>query len=486
MKGFQFKVMMPKDIVGVLTMIGVHPVTPEQIDRPTGEFALSIYQHLAEFAYDMDCQQIRAAQLPGTQFQEIYEDAMDVLTIFKLSKQLALINNVEDFNFKDLWEPNSKRFRALLSGIINFCRYKQNRIGIIHGMKETVHALDNTRLGLVDQADKVIQQVRIASERHQAELPDMWQAEQEASKAKATVDKLMKQKASADRVVEEEEAKLANIKDRVVQAQQRVEQLREQVAGLQDQIAESPEGLEKEIVELQLGIRQQKSWLEERGSERRARAQRDQVLARLVSHAERYREELQAVQDAAAAARAAANRTTIAKEELAAVKSSFLVRRSEEAELEQACRQVTADIERAKLSHQEKTEQLKHRHQQALIQLEELQAKQLDEQRQLRLLQSQRQELEAEVASVRRVHEAEMNELRRQQKDLLERSEAYAQSVESLMLQHGWADQGMCGSAPRYPSGSPDGGASKSKLPLSSPSPARVAAERRLLLSPIA
>jgi len=76
-----------KDISGVLAMIGAHPaITPEAIEKPTTDVSLAAFQHLSEFAYEMDPQHLKAMlpkvyQLPA----EIYRDALDVLTIFRLS-----------------------------------------------------------------------------------------------------------------------------------------------------------------------------------------------------------------------------------------------------------------------------------------------------------------------------------------------------------------------------------------------------------------
>lgn len=97
-------------------MIGVHPaVVQENIERPGADNAMAFFNALAEFAYDMDSQQVKAQMPAGILYPEIYDEAMDVLTVFKLSRQLAMINLVDDFNFKDFWDPISKRFRALLS-----------------------------------------------------------------------------------------------------------------------------------------------------------------------------------------------------------------------------------------------------------------------------------------------------------------------------------------------------------------------------------
>lgn len=186
MKGFAFKLLPPKDIVGVLNMIGgIHPaVTGEHIDRPLPENAFAFFSALSEFAYDMDAQQVKAA-MPGViAHPEIYDEAMDVLTVFKLSRQLAMINLVDDFNFKDFWEPGSKRFRAILSGFINFCRYKEAKVIVITEMKEDVQALDGQRLELVDQMHKVDGELGAAQERHNAELHDMWTAEKRQQRRK--------------------------------------------------------------------------------------------------------------------------------------------------------------------------------------------------------------------------------------------------------------------------------------------------------------
>mmetsp|Transcript_11263 Transcript_11263/g.21205 ORF Transcript_11263/g.21205 Transcript_11263/m.21205 type:complete len:446 (+) Transcript_11263:56-1393(+) len=437
LKGFAFKVLAPKDITGVLNMIGVHPsASPENIDRPTADSAMAFFNALAEFAYDMDAQQVKAQMPSGTHFPEIYDEAMDFLTIFKLSRQLALVNLVDDFNFKDFWEPIPKRFRALLSGMINFCRYKEAKVVVITGMKEDVQALDCARLELIDKLNQVDVELGAAQERHNSELQDMWNAENEASDAKAINDKLTRQRNSADRVVEDAEKKRAAVKERVRQGEQRIEQLREQVAALQSQIAESPEGLEKEIEELKGGVRQLKAMLEEKANQRRSHSQRDQVFCRLLKHLEGYKEELSRVGTAAASADSATQRAAVARDDLEQLVKSLEAAKQDGTELEQSLKGIAADTDRAKQVHSDRMDQLEVRRQTALQQHQELQAKRTEEQRQLHQLQSQRLELEAEVAAVRRAHTAEMSELRLVWKAVLDKAESYNLSLESLFHEH--------------------------------------------------
>lgn len=419
-------------------MIGVHPaVVQENIERPGADNAMAFFNALAEFAYDMDSQQVKAQMPAGILYPEIFDEAMDVLTVFKLSRQLAMINLVDDFNFKDFWDPISKRFRALLSGMINFCRYKEAKVIVITGMKEDVQSLDSHRLELVEKLNQVDSELATAQERHSAELQEMWRAENEVAEAKATNDKLARQRNSADRVVEDAEKKRLAVKEHVGQGEHRIEQLREQVASLQGQIAESPEGLEKEIDELKSGVRQLKAILEEKANQRRSHSQRDQIFCRLIKHMETYKDELTRVGSLAASADAARQRCTASREELAQLRQSLEATRQDGADLDQSLKSVMADTEKAKQAHAERMQQLEERRQQALQQHQELQAKRSEEQRQLHLLQSQRLELEAEVAAVRRAHEVEMGELRAVSKAVLEKAESYNLSLEGLIFEHG-------------------------------------------------
>merc|ERR1740117_3073 len=151
-----------------------------------------------------------------------------------------------------------------------------------------------------------------------------------------TVDKLQKQKNTADKIHESADTKLQAAKEKLAENEKRAEQLRDNIASLQEQVAESPEGLEQEVQELQLAIRQQKARVEEKSDEKRARAQRVQVLGRLNCNTDKYKESLEKVGHAAAVQAAACDRTRGARNELTTMRGSLEARRAEELELGQA------------------------------------------------------------------------------------------------------------------------------------------------------
>merc|ERR1719336_3747119 len=140
---------------------------------------------------------------------------MDVLIIFKLARQLVLINNVDDFSLKDLWEPHSKRFRIMLSAIINFCKYKEGRVTLITSLKEQQQAQEHQRLEQVERVSKREQELAVAQERSNQEMRPVREAEREAQRAQAEVEKLKGQTKCADLVAQEIEEQLVVLKARL-------------------------------------------------------------------------------------------------------------------------------------------------------------------------------------------------------------------------------------------------------------------------------
>jgi len=384
----------------------------------------------------MDTQQIkaRAMEVPSVgQFLEIFEEALDMIVILKLAKQMTFINRIEDFNMRDLWDPQAKRLRAFLSGMINFCRYKESQTGIITTMKTEVQNLDMVRLELIDKSNAVGDELAQARSQHSAELQDMWDAENALEEAKTTVDKLQKQRALADRVQEQAEAKVQASRERRDETAKRTEQMQEHVACLQEEIAESPEGLEEGIREVQASIRLQKARVEEKTDEKRARTQRVHALGRVKGNVDNYKDVLEKHGETVALQTAAYDRTRGAHNELAALRSSFESCRTEEADLTQAIEQMSSDMDVAKQAHEAHMQECEERRQQAMIQHKDLLEKRTEEQRQADALFAQRSQLEAEIASVKRAHEEEMIELQARLRRVQESGEEYMRVVDGLI-----------------------------------------------------
>jgi len=308
-------------------------------------------------------------------------------------------------------------------------------------------------------------ELAVAQAQHSAELQDMWVAENEMQEATSMVEKLQKQKQTADRVYDSAETKLQAAKDRLAQNERREVQLQENIQGLQEQVAESPEGLASEVQELQMGIRQQKARVSEKGDEKRARTQRVQALARVKGNIDGYKESLEKVSHVAALQGEACDRTRGARNELAAMRATLEVRRGEEVDLGQQVEQVSLDRDAAEQTHAGHVQEFEDRRQQSMVQHQQLQEKRTDEQRQWHDLQTQRAQLEAEIASVTREYEAEVNDFHAKLGGLQEEGLQYVQTVDGLVTQYD-AEAGRSGyGAGGRPIGTQSPGSGRARSP---------------------
>jgi len=470
-RGYAFKLMSPKDIAATCQLLQINPpVTPELIDRPNPENCISMCQQVGEFAYTLETHQIkaRAPEVPMVgQYMEIFDEAIDTIATFKMTRQLSYINRIEDFNLKDMWDPQSKRMRAVLSGIINFCRYKESQTGFIESMKQDVQALNNVRLDVVDKVNTVQHHLVEAQAQHSAELEDVWAAENEMQEAQGVVEKLHKQKAAADRIQEASETKLEVTKERLADCELRTNQLRETMASLQEQIAESPEGLEQEIQELQMAIRLKKAKVQERSDEKRTRTQRVQILRRLKTSSEKYAELLDKVEEALKVKEAASARLHGARQEQRELSKSLDARETEEHDSKQSCNQIVAEFEAAKEAHGAQLKEFDDRRQEALVQYQALQAKRTDEQKRWDALQAEKLQLESEIVNVKRAYDSEIDDLQSKLESIKEEGKAYIQKMRSFTDQYD-AEQGRH-LASRPVMASPGRGHRASGYPVGSP-----------------
>lgn len=439
MQRYSFKVLSSKEIIHLLGLLQVPNLSQEALEKPTSEFAATVYQKIAEFAFDIDVQEVKIQGDVANMvhpYIEIFDEAVDSLTIFKLVKQLALLNGLEDFNMKDIWEPQSKRFRAALSGIINFCRYKDAKTNVVEHKKAEVKALDNERLELVAKSNEVEQELSEAEARHSAELPERWRIDEDVKDARSKVEKLQKLRHNGDRVQEDLESKKQVAKERLASHERRSEELRKQIENLKEQVAESPEGLEQEIQELQHSIKQQKARVEEKGDEKRSRQQCVQARTRVHAQMEQYGRILEKVGQAAQQKATACERIRASQHELTTLRKRCEATRAELVDCQQGIQQVTAEMDAAKEAHSEQLHQFEQRRQQAMVQLQELQSKRTEEQRQADMLEQRRLELVGEMNDLRRAHDQGIADLQERLRRVKDDDTTYMQTIDGLLANY--------------------------------------------------
>jgi len=369
----------------------------------------------------------------GIPYPEVYDEAKEVLITYEFTRELASINGIEDFSFQDLWDPQGKRLRLLLSGIINFLKYKDQQFTMLTSLKDGLHSLQSQRQEQEQKCEQLDHQLQEAHAKHNDELPLMYAAETAAHEAKVTLEKVQKDVKSAETLLETTTKRRDQWQERVTHAHQEVRRLREDVAQARSRIAESPEDMQQQIVYLNQRIPEQRERGEELHEEKRTLVKKVQTLGELKNASTEYLEILREAQADEDVCQDLAQKCTTAQRQLRVMEETRDRLRSQSAQLDQQKNNVANGIDQDKQAHAERMQLLAERRQRAVKGSEEQLEKLSKEKGRLTQQQIERSEMQAEMLDKKREFEAEMAKLQSRQQEILEEIKDFSEFAEKEM-----------------------------------------------------
>ncbi|GAA5858459.1 hypothetical protein JCM1840_001216 [Sporobolomyces johnsonii] len=131
------------------------PITPDDLNHPTPSRVQTVYEWWMNRLLGLNAEDIRRAaeaQLVQMDTPDIYREAM-YMGVFRMAfNQLLLRCSIDDFTTKDLTAPTAKRFREVLSGIINFFFFaSEQEDKILAPLEEELKQSEQHELELVER-----------------------------------------------------------------------------------------------------------------------------------------------------------------------------------------------------------------------------------------------------------------------------------------------------------------------------------------------
>jgi hypothetical protein len=70
-------------------------------------------------------------------YPELHEESISQLNSFRAVSKMMEICGIQDFSMKDFMAPSAKRLRRQLSGIINFAKFREERLVLLSDLNST-------------------------------------------------------------------------------------------------------------------------------------------------------------------------------------------------------------------------------------------------------------------------------------------------------------------------------------------------------------
>ena len=131
---FSFPLLKPPDILQCLYELEIRMSEEElnQCDKHR-ESVRRVFEQLMEMCIGVTKEELAQPAFSGLQslnYPELHEDSVSELAHFRAIHRMMAACGVHDFSVMDMLAPNHKRLKRQLSAVINFAKFREERIGL--------------------------------------------------------------------------------------------------------------------------------------------------------------------------------------------------------------------------------------------------------------------------------------------------------------------------------------------------------------------
>lgn len=253
MASFSYPILSVKDVVSGLTEFGFGPVTHDQLLKSNPDTVSHIYRCFAQ--YMTQAQGWNETELPVFCGLEVLEDqdlhresAAIVNSISKIQKIMQAAG-AHDFSSKDIFRPNPQRTIKFFSALINFCRYREEKLlAVSQSIMECDEELEKESLIEERKTELERELAEIEAER-QSKQPLIQALEAEIKDLQQNILSLNKQQSDLQAEVRNLKEKINDYNNKISNADFLLLQKTQEGSQLRSQVVQSPEKLQKNLEE---------------------------------------------------------------------------------------------------------------------------------------------------------------------------------------------------------------------------------------------
>lgn len=249
---FSFPLLKPSEIVNCVNELGI-PLTLAQLQDPAEEVIRPALEKLCELLKGCarsELQQMNFAGLSAFAYPELHDESIVEMGLLKEQLDLCYRTGMFDVTLPDLVTPERVRTRRIFSALINFAKFREDKLE--HFSQYTAHT--QQLLEQRDMLDSKVEELetRAASmgREHARVEPQIAAVQAEAEQAKAQVNQLAGVQTSLRVEVKEEKAASQAVADKLAEVNAQIAVVQSEAAKVRAQIVHEPEKLKQALKDM--------------------------------------------------------------------------------------------------------------------------------------------------------------------------------------------------------------------------------------------
>ena len=253
-QAYSFPVLKADEIVKCLNELGIS-VALDDLQNPekSKDTYKRILEVLAEICTGISREELCQPSQNGLHYisyQQIHEESIPQISLFRSCVKMMETCEVQDFTIKDYIYPTPNRLRRHLSGIMNFAKFREERLVLLGDLSATREELLERLNELKDVNDLLNNRLSLLREQTSEESKMIADLEEECKSMEHSILSLNKEQEAIREESVILKTKNADLKESLTKAISIAEEDKATLEMLSGQIVSSPEKFRKKIIEV--------------------------------------------------------------------------------------------------------------------------------------------------------------------------------------------------------------------------------------------
>jgi kinetochore protein Nuf2 len=184
-----------RDILACLRELDI-PMTLSELKEPTMDIMMPVYFKLLELLMGVNKDSLKQPNFNAMnecwKYPELHEVSVYEITSIKKVLELFRACGIHEASIRTLMTPTAKDVKLILSGIINFAKFREERMATYSEFTKQTDELLQLKNQLEDHLDSLTPKLKELKDAREAELPKIHKLETETSNASKSIQDLNK------------------------------------------------------------------------------------------------------------------------------------------------------------------------------------------------------------------------------------------------------------------------------------------------------
>jgi len=249
---YSFPTLENREILECMSELGCS-ISEEQLTKPTPDHIMRVMEQLLDlfmgFSAD-DNAQIKFSGMDVFDHPEIHEFSVGQLAFHRSIIKLMRASGVYDFELRDISMPQHARIRKLFSAVINFAKFREEKVATFEQFVESTEALQNQKAEVDSKFEQLNAQLTQLRAQRKQEEPIIEELHAENEKMESQIRSLNQEQSSLKTKIHDMKHVRQEVTDKRDHDQFAILNLRAEISKLQSLVVRSPERVKKEISEM--------------------------------------------------------------------------------------------------------------------------------------------------------------------------------------------------------------------------------------------